>query len=123
MVLTTCMRDECNTEITPEHVIRELRIGGAPMHVALIYRCPVCKVKSRVVSETATWEASKDEFLSRVKIETRRDNIAVAVELSGIETADDLVALWKSLREPPLIEELIGKCGCPSCLRKIYRDS
>ena len=103
--------------IWPENVIREVNIAKAPQHVALVWRCDECGTKSRVVATKESWDARQavsEEFREQ------RFNKMAAIELDAVESADDLVALWASLPDPPIREKVMGACGCFQCRRRLY---
>lgn len=119
VTLTTCPTTTCLTTITPGHVTKAVVIPAAPMHTALVYRCPSCGRREKVVAETVEW--------NRLKALHEADPIAVSginekelqLELSGELGAQDLINAWRA-GPPPIIEAHIGKCGCPDCQRRLY---
>lgn len=119
VVLGRCKYAKCGADVTPGHVIRAFAIPGAPMHTALIYECGGCGNQEKIVAETVEWEQMLEEYVRMSEHKHIVSDLEIQVELGGIESPDDLVALWGAQRTPPLIEELMGKCKCDDCVRRI----
>ncbi len=119
--LSKCTK--CHEDVFPSHVFKEVIIQQSPQHVALIYECGACGNESKVVAERGDWKARREAFDRETARRTAFDETdfrAVEIELDAVSGADDLVALWRSLSQPPLREEVMGSCGCEECERRLY---
>lgn len=117
MSLTQCRH--CNANVFTGDVFKQVAIPKSPQHVALSYRCGNCEEVSKFV---ATWEEWEDAQKSWTWKTFKRKKVADAahIELDAIESADDLIALWQSLRHPPEREAVLGACQCPDCKKRLY---
>ncbi len=93
------------------------------MHLALVYKCPNCGNKSKVVAESEDWAKRQAEFQhdEAIQASAHESNLrGEQIELDVIESADDLIALWSSFKKPPIREEVMNACGCATCTRRLY---
>lgn len=115
--LTSCSR--CDFAIYPDNIYKTVAIPKAPQHIGLVYLCPQCGHKSKLVAEHEEWDDK--QRLAREDEANRKRNIrAEQIELDAVESVDDLIALWRSLKNPPILEDRIGVCTCPGCKEKFY---
>lgn len=121
MVLGKCSNEGCRSEIETAHITQTINIPKSPQFVALAYKCHVCGKRDKIVLEEKEWESKKALGAARGR-KRKRDARLVEVEMAGVETAQDLINIWAEAKNPPLIEELRGKCNCPSC-RKKWNDN
>ena len=115
--LTRC--GKCETAIFPSHVYKTVTIDNSPQHVAIIYACPKCGLKGKLVAEETEWESRRDRYHA-AQAKAKTDFRAHEIELDAVESVDDLVALWASLKNPPLIEEVMCRCGCATCRKNTH---
>lgn len=117
MALGRCSNEGCQARVEVGDVYKQVPIPKSPQFVALVYECPVCGDKNKIVASMEDWaETQKRAAAAR---DIRQNDFRVhQIELDAIEGPDDLVALWSSLLNPPLREERRGACGCPQCEEK-----
>lgn len=114
---------ECERRIYPDDIVKTVAIIQSPQHIALVYKCPNCGNKSKVVASHEDWEERKEDFEHETNRRAAQHKAGFRVhqiELDAIDSADDLIALWASLPKPPLREAVMGACGCDDCKRKLY---
>jgi hypothetical protein len=100
-------------------VYKERDVRNAPSHVVLIYRCPDCESTDRVVKTKNAWDADSEGYdASRDSMEVKMKEFNLDMGL--FDTVDDLVALWRSYRQPPLREGHERKCMCVDCQKKRF---
>ena len=118
--ITQCEVRACQAPIYADSVTKAKQVKGAPMHVVLSYQCPSCKKGSTVVAETDAWKELQSEWAAVYHKKVAKREYDIEIEMRGIEGPDDLVNLWKATKEPPLIEEHMGKCPCDDCYKRMY---
>ena len=116
--LTRCTA--CQGNVTPENVVKSVVIPAAPMHIALVYKCPRCGKRERVVAETEEWKRLAELSQAITKTNDKQLSIHIQVELGAISTAQDLMDLWAAQKEPPLLEDKMGACRCDQCNWRMY---
>ena len=112
----------CQSEIESSHITATQNIPKTPQFLALSYKCSNCGKKDKLVIEEQAWTALTAKAAVRGR-KRKRDARIIEVELSGIHSAQDLINLWAAQKSPPLIEELRGLCGCPTCKKKWSKDA
>ena len=117
MAIGTCK--QCKESIDVGDVFKTVELQQSPQHVALIYKCPSCEQTAKVVATHEQWDEKQEEYEVR-QAKRERDSRADQIELDAIQGPSDLVAYWASLKNPPLIEEHIGKCVCQECRKRLY---
>lgn len=118
--ITQCEVVACGADIFADSVTKAKTVKGAPMHTVLSYECPTCHKGSTVVAETDTWKELRAEWTAAYHKKVTKREFDIEIEMRGIEGPDDLVNLWKAEKEPPLIEEHMGKCACDDCYKRMY---
>jgi len=117
--LTHCKTVNCREPITVHEVISEQQVSESPQHIVVIYKCALCGRTDKMVGTHESW----DEFTSEAK-EVDNDlevaMTAASIEVDGIESAHDLEVLWRSYKRPPILEDRIGMCDCPTCRKRDY---
>jgi len=115
--LTTC--EQCNAHIWADDVFKTFVVPKAPSHLALVFRCANCGHADRIAAVEDEWEAAKEEAEAN-KLSKSAVVKAAEIDLDSIESVDDLIAEWASLRQPPLRESVMGSCGCEDCEKRLY---
>ena len=113
----------CKGQIFPDAIVKTVAIIQSPQHIALVYTCPHCGNKSKVVAEQGDWEERKEEYSkerNKSNANSEKSFRGHLIELDAIHGADDLIALWNSLPEPALREAAMNKCKCDECQRRLY---
>ena len=115
--LTIC--EECGAHIWANDVFKTFVVPKAPNHLALVFRCAKCGHADRMAAQENEWEAAKDEAANH---STEKGTViqGALIDLESIEGVDDLIAEWRSLKTPPLREEVMGSCQCDECERRLY---
>lgn len=113
MALGSCSRDGCPGKIQVPNVQKEVEIPKSPQFVALVYECSECGNHDKFVASYDDWAAAQKQYAKR-----GRDFRRHQIELDAIDTAHDLISLWASLKNPPLIEEVRYACKCTQCEEK-----
>jgi hypothetical protein len=119
--LTYCKNKACRNPITVKNVYEETEIEEAPHHIIIAYKCFNCTQEDQMVGTRESWEDFLEE--DREEEDVYQTAIRAAeVEVNVIESAGDLITLWRSYRRPPIIEEVMGACGCPTCTARRYTN-
>lgn len=122
-MLAKCKHTDCAGEIEVPDVRKATAIPKAPHHLALVAECATCLRLGQYVIERAVWDSERAAHDERVKEPVSvydRATRAAEIEVNAIDTADELISYWSSLRMPPIIEGLVGACKCDDCNRKFY---
>jgi hypothetical protein len=122
-ILAQCKHSDCAGDIYVQDVTKASAIPKAPHHLAIVAECKTCGRLGQYVIERETWDRAKAEFESAVTEPTDLyDQIykAATIEVNAIESADELLGLWRSYKVPPLRESTMGACSCTDCMRRLY---
>jgi hypothetical protein len=122
-VLAECKHSDCSGEILVQDVTKASAIPKAPHHLAIVAECKVCGRLGQYVIERENWEIAKAEFEKKtIEPSELFDSIyrAATIEVNAIDTADELLGLWRSFRVPPVREDSMGACSCVDCQRRLY---
>ena len=121
MSLANCKYTDCSGTIEVGHVIKVTAIPRAPAHLALIATCQECARNGQYVLERSIWDDAQETAEATPHGTGEGAVMAAAlIELNPVDTVDELISLWASLKHPPLIEEIKDACGCDSCRRRLY---
>jgi len=117
--LTYCKNQECREPITVKHVTQEREIEDAPQHIIIEFKCGYCTHEDKMVGTKKSWHDFLREEAEVDNADEKRERV-MEIELGAINSAQDLINLWHSLRRAPLLEDRIGLCTCDECKRKLY---
>ena len=119
--LTFCKTNACQQPIVVDDVYKESEMKDAPTHLILFYKCSACGRKDRIAATGEVWDGYQQrDFFNKRKIS--REAIAFSFDLDLFDTVEELQALWNSFKNPPILEDRIGKCKCDDCERRLHGD-
>jgi hypothetical protein len=115
--LTFCKT--CHHPVVVDDVYKDKQIVDAPEHIVLFYKCSSCGRKDKIAATNEVWDGyqQKDFFIKR---NISKEAIRFALDLDLFDTVAELQALWRSFKNPPILEDRIGKCNCDDCKRRLY---
>ena len=119
--LAHCKVATCRTPIFASNVFREKIVEESPNHIVVIWKCPACGMKDRMVGTIESWKGFKSqEKEEEVQPTMNRITKGAEIEMSGIDSVDDLITLWRSYKNPPLREAVLGSCHCDECKKRRF---
>ncbi len=112
--LTHCKTPTCREPIGVQHVVKEKIVTESEGHVVVVYKCPNCARTDRMVGTVESWQ----DFVKEAKAEDldiEAHMRAASIELDAIHDVNELATLWRSLKKPPRLEDVMGACKCATC--------
>lgn len=119
--LTYCKTDVCREPITVSDVIKDVAVVESPQHIVVTFKCSKCERIDKMVGTNESWKAFKrDSALEEIAEDNKSQQVvkAAEIEVNAIDSVEDLKTLWRSYKNPPLIEDLIDVCGCDECIKR-----
>jgi len=108
----------CSSQLTPSDIIKSQNVPQSTLF-ALLLKCPRCSKLTKSVTQYEDWEEAK-HYSSRRRNEQRKVLEEAHTELEDVVDITYLKAVWA--HSAPLREEVMNKCGCEECRKRLYAE-